>query len=650
LFACAARSGDSAGWDPSTGAPSPVDDDAGAGSDAPVGDDAGDPAPSADATDDIVPMTTKLSIDATRLGFAIPANYVGLSVTSSNISGYGASEKIFANANSGNLANLLKQIGVKHLRTVSDGAKDTSTSQCPWIVDATPGDEDAFFAFAQKAGLGDASIIYSLHLFNEEDPASTASNALSAQHIWSSPYRSMLESFALDNESDWPFRYRPPCADPSIRAYFPTPAESGKPASPGYRNEWTAQYDVVQKALGSPSPAAPFSGPDTGSCYPGPCQDTSIGGVPFTLRFALDQRSRIDLATQHYYGGDSGKPVKWVPGAYVAGDIAYDPLHSDVTYKCIKDDPQSKTHPQAAPAYWAAYPPIWAAGTYPFGAAVQDPNNLPTIYKCENHNSCTTSLGGTSTEWSQDPEFGLLSARQMALNMLDPARLDDWQKLLDGALAGASTWPKGLHFRLTESNAYSGGQDPDSHNIATALWGLDYFHWWAARGCSGVDPFTRVVQYNAPIFLDPTTNAYVAAPYAYGMLAFSQGSSGTTVDPGAIQFSSPDDRVTAYAVVDASHMFVTIVNKTFRSVGAVDLTLTLSTKGFAAKQARTLTLESGTGSLADVRAPTAVLGGASIPTTGTWAGTWNPVSVRSDGTVGPLTVRATTAVVVDLSR
>ena len=517
-------------------------------------------------------LTTTLSIDATRLGFDIPSTYVGLSFSRSNISGDGGGERIFdKTSDDGNkdfdpqsyehLVNLLQQIGVRHIRTVSDGAEDTAHG-CRVLVDPTASQDDAFFRFAQDAGLGAASIIYSLHLFNEEkavsNPSSTANNVTSAKHIWSSPYRSMVESFALDNEPDWAARYREPCRDPSVRGYDPSVVDGV--TSVGYRDEWTRQANDVRTALGDPT--VPFSGPDTGSNYPVSQGkgDTSIDKVPFTLRFAKDHTDHIDLATQHYYGGNNE---------------------------------------------------------------------------------------------------GVLTAERMAEGMLDPARLGDYGKLFDAALAGAGDWPtkngKKLPFRLTEANAYSGGTDPASHNFATALWSLDTFHWWAARGCVGVDPFTRVVQYNAPIYQlrNPKTQLldFEAAPYAYGMLAFTQGSDGTTIDPGAIRFSSRNDRVTAYAVVNASHLFVTILNKTFRSVGSVDVTLTIDAHGFAAKHARKLVLESAPDTGGDASASTAVLGRATIPTTGSWQGTWDTnVKVNPDGTVGPVQVSAASAVILDLTR
>ncbi len=41
----------------------------------------------------------------------------------------------------------------------------------------------------------------------------------------------------------------------------------------------------------------------------------------------------------------------------------------------------------------------------------------------------------------------------------------------------------GLAFRMTEANDRIGGVEGASNTFASALWALDYLHWWAAHGC-----------------------------------------------------------------------------------------------------------------------------------------------------------------------
>jgi hypothetical protein len=584
----------------------------------------------ADMSSDMARITSFLTItvDATKLGYAIPANYVGLSFGTGNIAGGTAGLPIFDPTfpNHGELVNLFQQIGIKHIRTVRGLA--TATDPVPRTIDL-----DHIFQFAQAAGLGPNSIIFSFHLFGNLNPDPN-DNLPQAKYIWST-YRSMVESFALGNESDW-------------KAFFGTKYSA-------FTSEWNFRYDEIQSAIGSPK--ASFSGPDTGSDWPvAGAEDTSVGGpngVPWSLQFARDEKARINLTTQHYYGGSTTVAPAWVPGStYYAGDVVQDPKAGNFTYQCTLDLLHSNTHPQMAIKYWKAYPPIWASGTaYTKGDYVQttDAKGHPAIYECIVPNCPSTSNPSTqTTNWYQDGGFGLLSALQMAKHMLSVNRLADYATLLSKALAQASGWPPGIQYRLTESNAFSGGQDPNSHCFATALWALDYFHWWAARGCAGVDPFTRPVQYNSAIFLD-SSGHFVAEPLAYGMKAFAMGSSGTTVDPNGISFSANDDWVSGYGVVSASHLYVTLVNKSFQQIDSVDEVMHIKPVGFAAKQAKYLVLAAGAGLSGDAMLKSATLGNAPIPASGAWTGTWSPVSLNADGTIGPFTVAATTAVVVDIT-
>ena len=45
----------------------------------------------------------------------------------------------------------------------------------------------------------------------------------------------------------------------------------------------------------------------------------------------------------------------------------------------------------------------------------------------------------------------------------------------------------GMKFALTESNDYLIGVPGASNSFASALWALDYMHWWVEHGASGVN-------------------------------------------------------------------------------------------------------------------------------------------------------------------
>ena len=215
------------------------------------------------------------------------SNFPGISVSGSSIDGDNGYTKFLTTANT-QAVNLFKQIGIKHLRTIMGNAQsgnpDPSNSQI-----------DSFFDFAAAAGVN--KIIWSLHLDNAEVTTNWANNKAVATHIWSTTTAhgtvesNLLESFAFDNEPDW-LRYIC-CTDPNITGYS-TPAGTG-----GYSGMWSQWRQTIAGL----APGAKFSGPDTGSKWPCPGEiNTSVGGVPFTLRFATDKSSLISMATQHFYG------------------------------------------------------------------------------------------------------------------------------------------------------------------------------------------------------------------------------------------------------------------------------------------------------------------------------------------------------------
>lgn len=487
-----------------------------------------------------------LTLDVSSPGCAIPTNYVGICVSSLSIDGNSGYWKCFTTANT-QMVNLFKQIGVKHLRTIMGKARsdypDPSNSQI-----------DAFFDFAAAAGVN--KIIWSLHLYNADPGVVTnwSNNKAIAAHIWNTTTshgtveRNLLESFAFDNEPDW-LKYIC-CADPVITGYY-------TPANNGYIDRWRTWCEAIRAA--GVAPGAGFSGPDTGSEWPAETStsvNTSIGGVPFTLRFVTDAHTNIITATQHFYGaGSSG-----------------------------------------------------------------------------------------------------LSAEQMAEDCLSRYWVTNYYPLLaNGALADAPGWPTNaagspMPYRLTECSAFNnGGGNEANHIFATALWALDFYHWWAQRGCAGVDPFTRTAQYNSPIFYDGTN--YVAAPYAYALKAFALGGSGNVINPWQLTVSNPSNiNVTAYGVVNSTNLYVTIINKTFGAAGSRTATVSIpAPAGFAVRQARYVVLSGGAapGASGDATIRGACLGGAEIPNNGSsWAGTWKTLPVSAGGVALP--VLPTTAAILDL--
>lgn len=251
-------------------------------------------------------------------------------------------------------------------------------------------------------------------------------------------------------------------------------------------------------------------------------------------------------------------------------------------------------------------------------------------------------------------------ATGMATTNLSSDRVAQWQNIYSTQFGGASTWPNDytgnpLPFRMTEASAFNnGGGNTNGQTFSTALWELDFCHWWAQNGCSGVNPFTRIVDYSSPIFLN-SDSSYTAMPYAYGLKAFNLSGPGLqpVLDAG-FSVSNPDSiNVTAYGTLSTNghDFYVTVINKTFNYVGAHAANVTIPAPGnfTTATSARYLLLSStpdgqdGNATILQV----AYLGGAIIPTSGTWNGTWKSLSLSNGGVT--TVVQPATAVIIDFN-
>ena len=74
----------------------------------------------------------------------------------------------------------------------------------------------------------------------------------------------------------------------------------------------------------------------------------------------------------------------------------------------------------------------------------------------------------------------------------------------------------GVPYRLIESNDYLGGVTNASNAFASALWALDYMHWWAAHGCAGVNFHNKSWLLSDTIYLD-SSGSYRANPKSAGV-------------------------------------------------------------------------------------------------------------------------------------
>jgi hypothetical protein len=177
----------------------------------------------------------------------------------------------------------------------------------------------------------------------------------------------------------------------------------------------------------------------------------------------------------------------------------------------------------------------------------------------------------------------------------------------------------GYPYRLTESDDYVHGVTNASDSYAAALWALDYMHWWAKHGAKGVN-FQNTEWLTTDTFHPDAAGNYQINPKAYGIKMFDLGGHGR-IEPLKIT-NAEKLNLTAYAVGDADHQYVTIINKEHGSE-ARDATVTIALANFPEVKAEGMFLNPPGG---NVGATTNVtLGGAAISNGATWAGQWTPL-------------------------
>jgi hypothetical protein len=202
----------------------------------------------------------------------------------------------------------------------------------------------------------------------------------------------------------------------------------------------------------------------------------------------------------------------------------------------------------------------------------------------------------------------------------------------------------GLRYRLTESNDYLSGVPGASNAFASALWALDYLHWWAAHAAAGVNFHNKQWLFTDTIVPDPaaTGRGYAITPKGYGIKAFTLGSAGQ-VKP--VRIRNPDGiNLTAYCVGRAGEDSITIINKTHRG-GAADAAVTIVPPGPGWQRAEIMTLAGS--KPGDAAAASATLGGATITGDTAWDGKWTVLPAHPQAGIS-LTVRATTAAIIKI--
>jgi len=205
--------------------------------------------------------------------------------------------------------------------------------------------------------------------------------------------------------------------------------------------------------------------------------------------------------------------------------------------------------------------------------------------------------------------------------MLSEAWLDHYQVFYEQFVPAVSAL--GLKYKFDEgSSFYKGGAKDASDTFAASLWCLDFMHWWAAHGCSGINFHNnRWPMYNITICKDSAEN-YQSRPQGYGIKAFDVGGHGKVV-PVAVSRNG----LRAYGVMDSSNLYLTIINKEHGEYGR-DAEITV--KGIAVNGA--IGIMSLKAPNNDVSATAGItLGEAAINNAGEWQGKWSTLQSSGDG-------------------
>lgn len=486
------------------------------------------------------------------------------------------------------------------------------------------------------------------------------------------------------------------------------------PSSGGVIGRWNQQHGVIQNVVPGITPH--FVGPDAGWGVPlTSVTPTGKSAETWTLAFAQAESANLKQVTQHLYTKDGGNGMlnsyytyattgSWPTGVdFVANDEV---IYLGTLYRCNKhytttgSSGITPTNLNPSNEYWTPLEVPWAAGTVTQGQVVTYSGGT---YQCILNGTSSVPPPSDTARWvtADRSQYAYPGPHQLCFYDTQPARVSEWLSAYQTGLAGASGWPSGMTYRMSEFSPFSGagagvysglssdGQSLVNNYVTTiqantncfgsALVGFEMFQWWAAHGASGVDPTNSVWQINAPIVQTPYvlqsgqnvalaneasagSGTYAAQPYAYAWLAFNATAFPGTGTALSVDGASPgiavtskslsDLNFTAYAVqVGTNDVYVVLFNKTYAYDGveqAQTVTATLnflSGKGFTPKSYSMVTLQSGSTTGPACTAMTAEINTAKLTPGGSFTTPW-PTKVAWTGSV---TVQPFTALLIDVS-
>lgn len=237
------------------------------------------------------------------------------------------------------------------------------------------------------------------------------------------------------------------------------------------------------------------------------------------------------------------------------------------------------------------------------------------------------------------------SIEKMLSSSADTIYEDVWKGMVD-AVEGTP-----LTYRLSETNSYwFSGLKGVSDSYASALWALDYMHWWASHGAAGLNFHTGdntggaislPCRYAAFV---TDSSGYEARPLAYGMKLFNLGGTGNTI-PVKVS-SSNDQNIVAYANIDQHKtIYITLINKEYKRPESLKIKIQLEEASLLNSKVEAIFLKSKDGNIAASSSDVA-LGNAQIKDDGTWDGKWQSLPESEDSDNLNVTIPSASAVVI----
>ncbi|WP_159020747.1 hypothetical protein [Algibacter sp. L3A6] len=179
-------------------------------------------------------------------------------------------------------------------------------------------------------------------------------------------------------------------------------------------------------------------------------------------------------------------------------------------------------------------------------------------------------------------------------------------------------------YRLTESNSFSmSGLKDVSDSYASALWGLDYLHWWTSHKAEGIDFHTGdktsgVGLCKYAVFVT-SKKGYKARPLAYGMKLFDLGGHGKM-----LPIENPSTNIAVYATLDDNIAAVTIINKEHGDEAKEQVVQIKLDAKVNASKSKIIFLRGRNNDISGGE-DDVTIGGEKINEDGSWDGKWTPL-------------------------